>query len=139
MESPDDKSSSMEEEHAEHHHKVIKHVDRLKKEDDEDQWISGEELYTDGSSDEEGKKGGVRRKHKREHKGARPKEKITCKTSETVPKPALVVPEHIESDNEEPIDISWKPKRGSIKLPHMTKDLEMTPSTTSTSAEPIAE
>lgn len=101
--------------------------------DDEEQWISGEELYTDGSSDEEGIKG-VRRRHKREHKGARPKEKAL--RTEPVPKPALVVP--LDSDDE-PIDISWKPKRGSIKLPHMVKDEELNTSSTSASTAPIPE
>lgn len=107
--------------------------------DDEEQWISGEELYTDGSSDEEGKKGHTRRKHKRDHKGARPKEKVSLKSSDSLPKPALVVPVIPDSDNEEPIDISWKPKRGSIKLPHMTKDLDISSSSTSKSSEAIAE
>ncbi|XP_054260730.1 uncharacterized protein LOC128985337 [Macrosteles quadrilineatus] len=116
---------------------ITKQINRLKKEDDEEQWISGEELNTDGSSDEEGKKG-VRRR-KREHKGARPKEKQSSKDLESIPKPPLVVPPQLDSDGEEPIDISWKPKRGSIKLPHMTKDLSLNTSSTSASAEPIAE
>lgn len=107
--------------------------------EDEEQWISGEELYTDGSSDEEGKRG-AHRKHKRDHKGARPKEKPLLQHSDALPKPALVVASSPDSDTEDPpIDISWKPKRGSIKLPHMTKDLETAQCSTSQSAEPIVE
>ncbi|KAG8223209.1 hypothetical protein J437_LFUL003560 [Ladona fulva] len=41
-------------------------IERLKKEDDEEQWISGEELYTEGSSDEDDTATRIKRKGREE-------------------------------------------------------------------------
>lgn len=114
-------------------------VNRIKKAEEEDQWISGEELYTEGSSDEDEKGKGTRRPRK-EHKGARPKTHRVRPASHdrraADDKPTAPAVQHpADSDCEEPIDISWKPKRGSIKLPNLVKELE----TISSKKEPIAE
>lgn len=57
-------------------------------------------------------------------------------TTDIMDKPTAPAVQHPpDSDCEEPIDISWKPKRGSIKLPNLVKELE----TISSKKEPIAE
>lgn len=114
--------------------------------EDEEQWISGEELNTEGESDEEGGgegKGGKfktkrrdRTLNHRSHLQMKSKLAASCgyfSPSKGVcppsPPPALMPPTvSISHDpgnayaEAEPASISWKPKRGSIKLPNI--DLE---------------
>ncbi|XP_022202054.2 uncharacterized protein LOC111058790 isoform X2 [Nilaparvata lugens] len=98
------------------------YIEKIKREEDEDQWISGEELNTDGSSDEEEKgREGSRGKRQGHRGGARPKV------------PPLAAPKEgaaSESADEPPLNISWKPKRGSIRLPHVISDTEINPKDT---------
>uniref|UniRef100_A0A8D9AB34 Uncharacterized protein n=1 Tax=Cacopsylla melanoneura TaxID=428564 RepID=A0A8D9AB34_9HEMI len=124
------------------------HIERLKREEDEEQWISGEELNTEGESDEEGGVDGKCGKFKlnkrkdrtlnhRCHLQIKSKMAASCghnspsKTSSPPsPPPALMPPSvsitqdpgSASAEPEPPINISWKPKRGSIKLPNIDLD-----------------
>lgn len=134
-------------------------IERLKKEEDEDQWISGEELYTEGSSDEDDTAvRNKRRKHRRgtpskegRHKQPQHKKPSQPSTSsDSGGKASGINPPELKfeslslageeshkeasmlvSDKEEQIEISWRPKRGSIKLPNLNAEgrVEMLAST----------
>jgi hypothetical protein len=125
--------------------------------EEEEQWISGEELYTEGSSDDDDtavrsrRAGGKARKHRRtaamkdtKHKEGHNKSDITPSTVSTNAEFGVIPPEmRLESltltteeshrcqpqegnmlvtDIDEQIKISWRPKRGSIKLPNLSPD-----------------
>ncbi|XP_063221909.1 uncharacterized protein LOC134530722 isoform X2 [Bacillus rossius redtenbacheri] len=109
-------------------------IERLKREDDEEQWISGEELCTEGSSDEEDATGRARKRGepnyaRRNHKAG----KQACPAVASIP-PTLSVelaPERaagqgpggddtLTGPEEQQAEISWRPKRGSIKLPNLS-------------------
>nr|CAD7438890.1 unnamed protein product [Timema bartmani] len=143
-------------------------IERLKKEDDEEQWISGEELCTEGSSDEDdttlrSKRRGGAKNHRKPHKGGKRLHKLPPKllepggtqeetkaleptpqflapadisSAETSPTPARKLEEVVDSPLQcssdtcdlftkkeaEELEISWRPKRGSIKLPNLTPE-----------------
>ncbi|XP_067012416.2 uncharacterized protein [Anabrus simplex] len=148
-------------------------IERLKKEEEEEQWISGEELYTEGSSDEddaalrakrranEGKGAnktikGTPYKERKHNLKPRLTSDNTDVSSELVPgiplkesqfqnltlsekadddskcdKSSAKSPEnrgenagnsYLSDLNEEQSEISWRPKRGSIKLPNLTSE-----------------
>jgi hypothetical protein len=117
--------------------------------EEEEQWISGEELYTEGSSDEDDTPvrrkrhiGGRAWKHRQVTSG---KEARHYK-SNTVPSSVgssrelgMIAPEvkpepeeyHRSqsqqvnlsvTDSDEQTEISWRPKRGSIKLPNLSPE-----------------
>ncbi|PSN35355.1 hypothetical protein C0J52_11504 [Blattella germanica] len=114
-------------------------IERLKKEEEEEQWISGEELYTEGSSDEDDsalrakkRTDGRARKHRRATPGKEARRKQGHQKSvspqppttstESVSKSGMSPPELKLEESavvEEQIEISWRPKRGSIKLPNL--------------------
>nr|CAD7199579.1 unnamed protein product [Timema douglasi] len=136
--------------------------------DDEEQWISGEELCTEGSSDEDDttlrtKRRGGAKNHRKPHKGGKRLHKLPPKllepdrtqeeikaleptpqflapadisSAETSPIPARKLEEVVDSPLQcsseacdlftkkeaEELEISWRPKRGSIKLPNLTPE-----------------
>nr|CAD7573774.1 unnamed protein product [Timema californicum] len=137
--------------------------------DDEEQWISGEELCTEGSSDEDdttlrAKRRGGAKNHRKPHKGGKRLHKLPPKllepdrtqeeikaleptpqflapadisSAETSPTPARKLEEVVDSPLQcssdacdlftkkeaEELEISWRPKRGSIKLPNLTPEV----------------
>lgn len=127
--------------------------------EEEEQWISGEELYTEGSSDDDDtairirqRAGGKARKRRvrvaavkdTKQKEGHKKPDITPPSVDTSGEVGVIPPEmRLESlmltaeeshkcqpqegnmlvtDTDEPIKISWRPKRGSIKLPNLSPD-----------------
>lgn len=127
--------------------------------EEEEQWISGEELYTEGSSDDDDtairsrqRAGGKARKHRvrvaavkdTKQKEGHNKSDITPPSVGTSGELGVIPPEvRLESlklaaeeshrcpsqegnvlvtDIDEQIKISWRPKRGSIKLPNLSPD-----------------
>jgi len=130
--------------------------------EEEEQWISGEELYTEGSSDDDDtairirkRAGGKARKHR-----VRVAALKDAKQKEGLKKPDITPPsmdtsgevgvspsevrleslmltaeeshkcqpqegDKLVTDNDEQIEISWRPKRGSIKLPNLSPDGRM--------------
>ncbi|XP_046401707.1 uncharacterized protein LOC124167738 [Ischnura elegans] len=171
-------------------------IERLKKEDDEEQWISGEELYTEGSSDEDDTATRVKRKGREERarthrkmkenrekldvasirgKHMHKKDQSIKESSKKAPSSVSVQKEitskeeevierkeessdsiddqcgrvhetvdlncQVKDENEEECseatggatlsepEISWRPKRGSIKLPSLNYEgrVEMVP------------
>lgn len=137
-------------------------IDRLR-EEEEEQWISGEELYTEGSSEDDDddtasrnkrRTGGRARKHRRvapgkdtRSKQVRYKSNVTPSTVGSSGELSVIPPEvklesltltaedsHESQPQEEnmpmtnfdeqieQIKISWRPKRGSIKLPNLSPE-----------------
>lgn len=129
--------------------------------EEEEQWISGEELYTEGSSDDDDdtairirqRAGGKARKHRvralkdTKQKEGHKKPDITPPSMDTSGE-VCVIPSEVRleslmltaeephkcqpqegnklvTDNDEQIKISWRPKRGSIKLPNLSPDGRM--------------
>ncbi|GLH00313.1 Protein of unknown function [Gryllus bimaculatus] len=148
-------------------------IERLKKEEEEEQWISGEELYTEGSSDEDDMALRTKRKSnerglKKSSRSAGCKAKKQIKEENKKPQSHLIpqlnltscvekneieektTPIHSGKDqksvdkacseldpkilttdtlpcsstqnDEVQEEISWRPKRGSIKLPNLTTE-----------------
>lgn len=117
--------------------------------EDEEQWISGEELYTEGSSDDDDaairrkrQTDGKARKHRRvtPGKGARhyksdvaPSSSGGCGELGVIAPEMKLEPEEFHTsqsqeinlpltDSDEQPEISWRPKRGSIKLPNLSPE-----------------
>jgi hypothetical protein len=126
--------------------------------EEEEQWISGEELCTEGSSDEDDtairsrrQTDGKARKHRRvtpgkdaRHRQGHYKSNITSSTSDSSGQLDVSPPEvklecltltseeshraHLQegnmlvTDSDEQTEISWRPKRGSIKLPNLSPE-----------------
>lgn len=117
--------------------------------EEEEQWISGEELYTEGSSDEDDtairrkwQTDGKARKHRRVTPGKEARHYKSNITSSSVgsnrelgaiaPEVKLEPEESHRSqsqeinmpmtDSDEQTEISWRPKRGSIKLPNLSPE-----------------
>lgn len=118
--------------------------------EEEEHWISGEELYTEGSSDDDDAV--VRRKRRtdgkaRNHRRATPAKEARRSKSNTTPsfvrcsgeELGVIAPEvKLEpedshksqsqeinmpaTDSDKHIEISWRPKRGSIKLPSLSPE-----------------
>ncbi|XP_031328968.1 uncharacterized protein LOC116171519 isoform X1 [Photinus pyralis] len=129
--------------------KLAQHA-RLRKQDEEEQWISSEELCTEGSSDEESHASTTsHRKMKRnkpQKRGISPLAQLPKKesTSSNLQESKYLFPERVQSvdkansqksvdsknsESEESIDesemekmIQWRPKRGSIKLPDFPEE-----------------
>ncbi|XP_042227523.1 uncharacterized protein LOC121869970 [Homarus americanus] len=137
-------------------------VTRLRREEEEESWISGEELYTEGSSDDEAAPGHSRSPahhphplHKEQLTADQSKNSSTHDSPPTTPPSAASEPaqqndphltettrrlslmglenvENVESPTASTTDTEeveeqeevmlWRPKRGSIKLPHVELD-----------------
>lgn len=134
-------------------------VEKLRKEEEEEQWISGEELYTEGSSDEDLADPRARRRitedhgvklppRRRGHKCTSPRNRkkqldpspapseasgATCAKNSLLP--AVTISSQLSDsetppdqsvspavESEEEVEISWRPKRGSIKLPELSTE-----------------
>uniref|UniRef100_A0A1Y1MST8 Uncharacterized protein n=1 Tax=Photinus pyralis TaxID=7054 RepID=A0A1Y1MST8_PHOPY len=132
--------------------KLAQHA-RLRKQDEEEQWISSEELCTEGSSDEESHASTTsHRKMKRnkpQKRGISPLAQLPKKesTSSNLQESKYLFPERVQSidkansqksvdsknsESEESIDesemekmIQWRPKRGSIKLPDFPEGISL--------------
>lgn len=102
---------------------------------EEEQWISGEELCTEGSSDEE-----LSTKHKDLIKKSRSKTKVTSSRNLFAKSTSTLSTASSSGNSEDksvlesersiaPNPIKWRPKRGSIKLPNLDEGRQSVPQT----------